>query len=219
MSGQTPELEDLVLGAIAQVLDGVYTSMPGVVVSYNAALRAADVQPLVPQGYVSEEGDRIPDTHPILQRVPVLFPGGANGELLFPITKGDIVTLHFANCSLDKFKATGALVDPEDDRRHHLGDAVATPGLQSFKGTRAGVTDRVALTGDRVCLGDVDTDDTNDAVMTQVAITDFHTRLTAAIGTLSANPVAAAALAALQTALFPGTGVAWSAGTSKTKAK
>lgn len=140
-----------------QRLTGVFTAMPGRVESYDAAKQSCDVQPLVQNGYINEEGERVAERLPVVPGIPVVFPGSGAWSFTFPISRGDTVLLVFANCSLDQWLERDGEVDPIDDRRHHLSDAFAIPGLRSFRNPLdEPPSDAMVLTGNEVRLGDVD---------------------------------------------------------------
>jgi hypothetical protein len=106
--------------------------------SYDATTQKASVQPLIKRGYYDEKGGvRQAESLPIITGVPVLFPGGGGCRITWPIAVGDTVLLVFSEASLDKWVVTGGEVDPRDDRRHSLSDAVAIPGLRPFKNATA----------------------------------------------------------------------------------
>ncbi|MGN6108539.1 MAG: Gp138 family membrane-puncturing spike protein [Kofleriaceae bacterium] len=136
MPSQSPSWAEVLSGAIDTALQEVFVAMPGRVESFDAATQRASVQPLVRRAYYDAELDEtVNERHPVIPDVPICFPGAGDWRLTFPIVKGDTVLLVFASCSLDRWLSRGGEVDPEDDRRHSLSDAVAIPGLYSFGGT------------------------------------------------------------------------------------
>ena len=60
------------------------------------------------------------------------FPGAGGYRITFPVAEGDTGLLLFAESSLDKWLVSGGTVDPEDDRRHDLTDAVFLPGCATL---------------------------------------------------------------------------------------
>ena len=107
---RTPEaLATGVRFAIRQALKRIHTSMPGVVVSYDAATRRAVVQPAL---------RRILTTGEVRQRaqlvnVPVLVQGGGGYMLHVPLAAGDAVMLGFTQRGMSAFKKTLAESDPD----------------------------------------------------------------------------------------------------------
>ena len=69
------ELEDIVGAAIAGLKASMYVSMPGAVVSYNAAMQTANVQPMLndPRQNLSSETVFF-EPWGVLQNVPVMWP-------------------------------------------------------------------------------------------------------------------------------------------------
>jgi hypothetical protein len=93
--------------------------------------REVDVQPVHKRAYRNEDGDRVTDKQPIIPSVPVVYPGGGGFTVTWPLAVGDEVLLVFSDDSLDKYLQVGGQgdIDPEDDRRHHLTDAICIPGI------------------------------------------------------------------------------------------
>ena len=110
----------------------VYTALPGRVEAYDQAEQKASVQPLLRRAYVNDEDVRVVETLPVIHGVPVMFQSAGECSMSFPVRKGTSVLLLFAHGSLDRWLSKGGLVDPEDDRKHDLNDAVAIPGLRPF---------------------------------------------------------------------------------------
>lgn len=128
----TPSLASVLRGAIEAHMSDVHTAMPGRVETFDPATQKATVQPLVRRPYLDEDGERIPERLPVVAGVPVMFPGSGGFSLTWPVAVGDVGLLVFASCSLDRWLARGGEVDPADERRHTLSDAVFIPGLRPF---------------------------------------------------------------------------------------
>jgi hypothetical protein len=113
-------------------IEGVNLSMPARVERYDATKQQIDAQPLIKQAYLDEAGDRQIARLPVIVNVPVIFPGSGSWRVTFPIAKGDTVDLIFSAASLDVWLAKGGEVDPLDDSRFAIKDAIAIPGLRDF---------------------------------------------------------------------------------------
>lgn len=146
---RTPTLAEVIRGAIDARLEDVHVAIPCVVESYDAAIQAVNAQPLIKGRYVDEDGTLVVERLPVLTGVPVVFPGANGYRLTFPLAKGDTVLVVFSEASLDKWARHGGEVDPIDDRRHALSDAIAIPGLRSFASPLASApTDRMTIGSD-----------------------------------------------------------------------
>lgn len=143
MSPRTPTLAALLNRFKAQAFADLRVSMPARVEKYDDATQLADVQPLLKDSYVDEDGERQIARLPVVTNVPVVFPGGGGMRITFPVRAGDTVLLVFSDRSIDSWLAQGGEASPEDERRHHLSDAVAIPGLHpnnaAWSGTESGV--------------------------------------------------------------------------------
>ena len=130
---RTPSLAEVINFALDQRLGDVRISMPGRVERWDPNKQLIDAQPLVKQHYEDEEGNTQTEALPLIPNVPVVYPSGGGFSLKFPLRRGDSVLLVFSASSLDRWLDGGGLVDPVDDYRHALADAVAIPGLHDFR--------------------------------------------------------------------------------------
>jgi hypothetical protein len=160
--GPHPTLADVVRKHIRVNLTDLHVAIPARVERVDLAKGLIDAKPLVKDSHDDAEGNRVPVSVPVICNVPVIFPGVGGMRITFPISKGDTVMLLFSERSLDTWLVRGGEVDPVDDRRHQLSDAVAIPGLRDFahpwKGTSSsavtigqdGATQHGAGMGDRL---------------------------------------------------------------------
>jgi hypothetical protein len=128
----TPTFTDALVDLIDNRTSSIRVALPARVESYDATKQAVDVQPLVYDGYYDATNTRQTERLPVVTDVPVVFPGAGGFRVTFPVAKGDTVLLVFTSSSIDKWLVLGGEVDPQDDRRHHLSDAIAIPGLRDF---------------------------------------------------------------------------------------
>lgn len=120
---------DIIRNSVFSVLNDVHTCLPGIVKSYNPSTNKATIQPALNKAFFSGAMPM-----PILENVPLLFPGGSNFNMTFPVNSGDYVLLLFSERSIDLWLSVGGQVTPNDPRKFDLSDAIAIPGLQPFTG-------------------------------------------------------------------------------------
>lgn len=129
----TPTGPEVLAGAIGAQFANLRVARPATVLEYDASQQRAVVQPLVLDGGIDgETGARVTRRLPAIVDVPVVFPGSGDFSITWPVRKGDTVLLIFTDHSLDKWLHRGGEVDPLDDRRHDISDAIAIPGLRDF---------------------------------------------------------------------------------------
>lgn len=126
----TPTLAEAIRRALEARASEICTAIPARVESYDPATQRCSAQPLIRRGYEDETGARQVERLPVVTDVPVVFPGAGAYSITFPVAKGDTVLLVFSQASLDKWLQSGKDIDPLDDRRHSLTDAIAIPGLR-----------------------------------------------------------------------------------------
>lgn len=175
-------------------------ALPGQVVAYDPTRQSVDVLPLIQDAFIDEDGERKTERLPVLNDVPLMFPGAGSYRITFPIEVGDQVLLVFCSSSIARWKLVGGEIDPGDDRRHDINDAIAIPGLHSFAGSSGGgpaPTSAMVLHGDEIKLGEAASQavilgntyrSAEDTLLT--ALDTFATTVGAAIG----NTLAAATL-------------------------
>jgi hypothetical protein len=143
-----PGLGTVLNRAMDRRLENVRGPMPAKVVSYDATRQSVDVHPQVKFSYEGEDGERVTESQPVITDVPVLFPGGGGLKMQWPLTAGDTVLLVFCEQSIDKWLDQGREVDPGDDRRFHMSDAVAVPELRSFARNRGAIPAGIIYIGE-----------------------------------------------------------------------
>lgn len=205
MNAPNELLAKLLESKIAARLFDVHTSMPGRILSYDHRTQSATVQPLVRRRYKLPTGERVSEQIAPITHVPVSFYGGGDVAFTFPVRSGMTCTLLFFESSTDKWHVNDGEVDPGDDRRFSLNDAVALLGLRSL---RSPIVPAPAL--DAVVLKVPDTDQirlgSNEAQERAVLGDTFRAQLDALLAALntfagSVGPGApASALAAAVTA-------------------
>lgn len=125
----TPDLVDIIDSRIARALAELHTMMPGEVKAYDATRQVASVLPLLRARERDEEGTLRTYQRPMVVEVPIVWPGGGGHRSTHPLREGDTVAVFFSESALERWLGSGDDVDPGEDRRHHISDAIAVPGL------------------------------------------------------------------------------------------
>jgi len=105
----------------------VHTAIPGIVTKWNGG-STVDVQPAIQRKYEGKD----PQNLPIVQNVPLVFPGSGDIWLTFTINEGDPVLLICSERSLDAWKESADITDPKSGRAFSLADGIAIPGLRKI---------------------------------------------------------------------------------------
>lgn len=135
-------------------------AIPGRVTEYDPTEQRATVQPLIDLGFRTEKDDRDCEARPPVTEVPILFQGAGGMRITFPVQPGDLVLLIFSHASLDLWLANdGRQVDPGDDRTHHASDAIAIPGIATFKSAPGANGSAMVLEGSDIRLGSANAND------------------------------------------------------------
>ena len=128
MSNRNPDssersLDGMLRFSMRQTIKELFISIPGLVQGYDAATRRCRVQPAV--DVMLTDGSTL--EQPVLDDIPVLFPGGGGFVCHFPLAEGDAVMLLFSQRGIDGFKLDYGRHDPERDVICSVKDAVAIP--------------------------------------------------------------------------------------------
>lgn len=123
-----PTMEEVLRAAIGDRLSGVRTAFVAEVRAWDADTQTADVRPVVRRRVPIPGADAATVREAVIQRVPVVYPGGAGFTLTYPLSAGDYVLCVCAERSHDEWRATRAPdVTAQDARRHDIADAFAVP--------------------------------------------------------------------------------------------
>ena len=116
------------------------TSLPGIIVGFDAATQIARVRPACRMKVNIGDGVKHVDL-PVIENVPVVLPfaQGAGLLLTLPIKPGDECLIVFADRAIDYFVERGGIQNTDTSaqpdvsysRQHHLTDAICIPGIIS----------------------------------------------------------------------------------------
>lgn len=116
-------------------LSQIHTTTIGVIESFDSSKQLATIQPAIKKLLVTENQEVITyETvdYPLLVNVPVVFPGGGDWFMTFPVKKGDECLIFSLERSIGNWKKNGGIQDPSSyKRRMSFKDAVAMVGIQS----------------------------------------------------------------------------------------
>ncbi len=121
------KLGNMIEETIRTALRAARMSLPGRIVTYDAATQTADVQIQleIPLNRLDGRGEVVRGKHtyealPELHGVPIGHPRGGGFFVHFPMVAGDFVWVMFSDLSLDEFTRTGTVSQPTDVRSHDL---------------------------------------------------------------------------------------------------
>jgi len=110
---------------------GIWTSMPGIIQSFNTSAVTATVQIAIKGIVHAPDGSAQFVNMPLLVDVPVHFPRGGGCTLTFPVAKGDECLVVFAARCIDGWYQSGGVQIPMEPRIHDLSDGFAFVGFFS----------------------------------------------------------------------------------------
>lgn len=148
-------LENIIRALFNQMVANFRVCMPAKIEVYDPDTHLATVQPLIKRRFFGRD---ISTLLPSISNVPVVHPQSDNGIVRVPISKGSIVTLVFADRSIESWVAgNGDPKEPGDTRKHHLSDAYAIPGgypkLRPWKATNPNALEIAVKTGTKIAIG------------------------------------------------------------------
>lgn len=142
MSQRTPSLEEALEAQFQYQVGGMYTAIPGIVVSVeNLAEQRINVQPSL---NLRDPGGSVVSERPPILNVPLHMPLTKEGGLSYPISVGTPVFLMFSMRGMDTWKrGNGYPTTPSDYRKFDIKDCVAIPGIFPFSEARNNPSRRV----------------------------------------------------------------------------
>jgi hypothetical protein len=122
---------EVLRNAVLTALGRAYTSLPGIVQSYDASTKTAAVTLALQQPALLADGTYELRDLGTLANVPVKFPRGGGYSIEFPLSKGDGVLVVFTMYDHRAWRDQGNVADPGDVRSHSLAGAIAIPGFET----------------------------------------------------------------------------------------
>lgn len=109
----------------------IWTALPGIIQSFNAAEKTCVVQPAIKAQALNPDGTTQWITLPLLLDCPVQFPSGGGYTLTFPLAQGDECLVVFANRCIDAWWQSGGVQVQAELRMHDLSDGMVIAGFSS----------------------------------------------------------------------------------------
>lgn len=117
--------------ALGSLQSKLWTAMPGIIQSFDAAAMTCVVQPAI-QALVRDESGALTTANlPLLLDCPVQFPAGGGCTLTFPVATGDECLVVFASRCIDAWWQSGGIQAQAELRMHDLSDGFALLGFRS----------------------------------------------------------------------------------------
>lgn len=126
-------LHQVIIQALAEWQSQMWTALPAIITSYDAATQTCEVQPATQLYRLKRDGTKELLTMPILVDIPVIFPSAGGYAITFPVAEGDEVLVVFASRDIDSWWAYGGTQPQVDRRMHDLSDGFAILGPRSQK--------------------------------------------------------------------------------------
>lgn len=127
-------------GALAEA----WTSLAGIVESFDAVKQTASVQPAIRARAQNRDGSYEWVELPLCLDCPVYFPSGGGVYLTFPVAKGDDCLLVFADRCIDAWWQSGGVQNQAEIRMHSLSDGFAFVGVSSVPRVAPGISTSAA---------------------------------------------------------------------------
>jgi hypothetical protein len=104
---------------------GLWTALPGIVVSSDLSRQTLTVQPAIQARVTLPDGSAQLVDLPLLLDVPVCWPRAGGFAVTLPVTAGDEVLVIFASRCIDSWWQSGGVQAPAEYRFHDLSDGFA----------------------------------------------------------------------------------------------
>lgn len=126
------------LAALGGAQAGMWTALPAIVQSFDAAAETIAAQPAIQARVRDKTGAHTWVDLPLLVDVPVVFQGGGGFTLTFEPVVGDEALIVFASRCIDNWWLAGGVQAQAELRMHDLSDGFALVGLKSQPRVLAG---------------------------------------------------------------------------------
>ncbi len=125
------DVREIIESIVEAKMASVWTAIPCIVDSVHSSGVKASLQPAIKANVKQPDGSIKQVDMPILQDVPLHFPGGGGVSMTFPVKKGDEALVIFSSRPTDSWKQSGGVQAQIDARMHDLSDGFAIMGFRS----------------------------------------------------------------------------------------
>jgi hypothetical protein len=146
-----PRLTNVLAKHTGKVVRNFGVASPGIVTrAYNnlaGTTFAVDVQPAVNRLLPTEDDEDVDstETYAVQRYVPVCWLVGTNVQVRGKLAVGSTVALLVMDRGIGRWRASGAISDPDDARQHDYSSCVAIPGLVPSTSPFTAPSDAAAL--------------------------------------------------------------------------
>src|SRR5574343_122065 len=134
------DIPTALLAALQGWQSGVWTALPCIVQSFNAAAMTIVARSAIRGVIRNPQGSEYELEMPLLLDVPVIFPSGGGFTLTFPITEGDECLVVFASRCIDSWWQLSGVQGQAEFRMHDLSDGLAFVGPRSQPRAVSGIS-------------------------------------------------------------------------------
>lgn len=121
------------LAALGGERSDIWTTLPGIIESFNPETMTCEVQPAIQILYTSPiDGTKEWKTIPLCVDCPVQFPSAGGVTITFPIKNGDECIIQFSARCIDAWWQQGGIQPQPFIRMHDLSDGFVIPGIKSI---------------------------------------------------------------------------------------
>jgi hypothetical protein len=108
----------------------IHTAMVCQVIQFYPDTMTVDVQPCIQGIWRQPDGTVQYFDIAVLKDVPVIYPGGGQHTITFPVNAGDYCLVIFCERSIDNWYQMGGVQQPSDWRMHDINDGFALVGIR-----------------------------------------------------------------------------------------
>ena len=125
------DLERVLSQAFRSMQNDLWTALPGIIQTFDAAAQTASVQIAIRMPVRQRDGSTVSMQVSTLHDCPVHFPAGGDCTLTFPVRAGDECLVVFGSRCIDAWWQSGGVQDQIENRLHDLSDGFALVGFRS----------------------------------------------------------------------------------------